>query len=103
MEDNSILFLNIDEAKKVCEICKKMHKKCKKLRNKSKFLQKIIETQKIFLISEIYDLIPHNLHFSRILSHYNQVCLKDCCYSFKNLKKPLNEYTVWSYNSYPNE
>ena len=101
MEDNSILFLDIDEAKKTCEICKKMNKKCKKLRNKSKFLQKIIETKKIFLISEIYDLFPHYVHFLRVLCNYDQNCLKNCCYNFSNLKKPLNEYTVWSYNTYP--
>ena len=40
MEDNSILFLNIDEAKKVCEICKKMHKKCKKIKNNYKNIYK---------------------------------------------------------------
>ena len=101
MEDNLILFLDIDEAKKNCEICKKMHKKCKKLRNKSKFLQNIASNKKIYLISEKYEGEPQYLKFSRALTNYNQQCLKNCCYEFKTLKKPLKNYNLWSYVVYP--
>ena len=101
MEEDSILFINIDEAKKICENCKKSNKKCKKLRNKSKLLQKLAITKKIYLISEFEKLILSQLKVSKIYINYDNECMKNCRYNFNNLKKPLENYNLWTYCSYP--